>query len=115
MSFLTPCWKDPLANVGPIIPHPTPDSLPDSRLSSAVDGDYWIDVRNETLAVLDDYKPTSPEDDTTKVLRAFASKLPDKGQLAIVSDICCLVQEDGPKLRQLRDHLVDAILKPSKL
>lgn len=65
------------------------------------------------LEILKDcYVANSPEDDTYKVLRTFVTKLPKRGQLALMSEIKHL-KDNSPKLRQLRNFLVDTILKPS--
>ncbi len=100
--------------LAPIGSHPAPESTISSSLSSAIsDPDKWYDCRRSTLASLDElYVPNSPKDDTAKVLRAFLMKLPKEGQLVLASEIVEL-RHDDVKLRQLRNFLVDAILKPS--
>ncbi len=103
-----------LRMLAPIGSHPAPESTISSALSSALsDPGKWYDCRRSTLASLDEsYVPNGPRDDTAKVLRAFLMKLPKEGQLVLASEITELCH-DSIKLRQLRNFLVDAILKPS--
>ena len=109
-------WQDPLRNFAPRVTHPAPESVASSELSSVFGSDEeWYETRTVLLQTLkNDYKPNGPKDDTAKVLRTFAMKLPKEGQLALVSEIH-LLQGDSAKLRQLRNFLVDTILKPSML
>ena len=51
-------------------------------------------------------------DDTINVLSIALKYLPTNGRIHLMEDITSL--QDDDKLRQLRDHFVDAILKPSK-
>ncbi|KAI2626518.1 hypothetical protein GGR54DRAFT_637090 [Hypoxylon sp. NC1633] len=106
-------WTDPLRKLAPSVAHPSPESVTSSELSSVFgDNDRWYETRNTLLKALDDgYTPNGPEDDTTEVLRTFVMKLPKDGQLALMSEIYHL-KDDGARLRQLRNFLVDAILKP---
>ncbi len=114
LTTLAMDFSDPLRYLGPISPHPAPDSPVDSVLSSAIsDPDTWRDRHNEASIVLRDYIPTTPQGDTAKVLETFLTELPKEGQLALMSEIL-LFKDDGKKLRELRNFLVDAILKPSK-
>ncbi|KAK1770066.1 hypothetical protein QBC33DRAFT_617379, partial [Phialemonium atrogriseum] len=108
-------WKDPLRKLPTIAPHPAPESVASSELSSILeDSNRWYDSRTAVLKILEDrYVPNGPKDDTPKVLRTFVMKLPKGGQLALMSEIL-LLKDDSTKLRQLRNFLVDAILKPMK-
>ncbi len=56
----------------------------------------------------------SSRDDTVKVFRAFLAHLPKDGQLILASEILEL-QYSSVQLRELRNFLVDAVLKPSKV
>ncbi len=107
-------WENPLRNLPACAPHPAPESVVSSKLSSILeDSNHWYDSRSAVLKTLEDhYVPNSPEDDTLKVLRTFVMKLPKRGQLALMSEIR-LFKDNPAKLRQLRNFLVDAILKPS--
>ncbi len=106
-------FSDPLRSLGPISPHPAPDSVTGSDLSSALsDPETWSDAQDSVRIVLSSYIPKTPNDDTAKVLRAFVAKLPKDGQLALMNEIL-FFQGDGKKLRELRNFLVDASLKPS--
>lgn len=107
-------WKDPLGNLGPIADHPSPESIVTSELSSAPsDSELWLDLREKVDKLLRLYKPRSRDDDTAMVLKIFLQKLPKDGQTPLMSEIDSINQHDA-KLRQLRNFLVDAILKPSK-
>ena len=107
-------WKDPLRKLPGIAPHPAPESVASSELSSIQeDSNRWYDSRTAVLKILEDrYVPNGPKDDTPKILRTFVMKLPKGGQLALMSEIL-LLKGESTKLRQLRNFLVDAILKPS--
>src|SRR5437773_9301618 len=105
-------WSDPLRHLGNIPPHPAPTSLSDinSELSSTPpDTERWFEFRDDAVKVLDLYAPNGPDDDTAKVLNVFIMKLPKEGQLALMSEIL-LLRNDGAKLRQLRNFLVDTLL-----
>ncbi|KAK0718649.1 hypothetical protein B0T26DRAFT_831204 [Lasiosphaeria miniovina] len=106
-------FEDPLRKFPAITPHPAPDSVASSELSSLLEeSDRWYDTRTTVLKILENrYIPNGPDDGTPKVLRAFVMKLLKGGQLALVSETR-LLQDDSAKLRQLRNFLVDAILKP---
>ncbi len=101
--------------LAPIGSHPTPGSVVSSLLSSAIsDPEKWFDCKRAILRSLDEYfVPNGPKDDTIKVLNAFVTKLPKEGQLILASEITD-IKYDSVKLRQLRNFLVDAVLKPSK-
>ncbi|KAK3938639.1 hypothetical protein QBC46DRAFT_389719 [Diplogelasinospora grovesii] len=60
---------------------------------------------------LDEYQPIHASDDTTKVLQAFVDNLSGQGLSTLQLDILNFAS-DPRKLRQLRNFLVDAILKP---
>lgn len=62
--------------------------------------------------ILSEYKSIHMSDDTVKVLQAFLDNLSGRGLLTLRDDIFA-VKEDPRWLRQLRNFLVDAILKPS--
>ncbi|KAK0710148.1 hypothetical protein B0T26DRAFT_724201 [Lasiosphaeria miniovina] len=108
-------WIDPLRNMSLGVSHPAPESVASSELSSVFNNDEeWYDARNSLVDTLKHrYTPNGPEDDTFTVLRVFVMKLPKDGQLALMSEIYDLM-DDPPKLRQLRNFLVGAILKPMK-
>ncbi|KAK1490251.1 hypothetical protein CCUS01_14520 [Colletotrichum cuscutae] len=104
------------AELNQIGEHPDGDSdinsVIDSQLTSALsDTGTWAKSHWEVLEMLADYVPLGAQDDTTKVLRLFASKLPVNGQLILLSEIK-RHQSQPVRLRQLRDFLVQAILMP---
>lgn len=107
-------WEDPLRKLSAPRPHPAPESVASSKLSAILaDSNRWFKCRTEVLEELDDrFIPNGPKDDTPRVLRTFAVKLPKRGQLALLSEID-LLRDNSPKLRQLRNFLVDAVLRPS--
>ena|SRR5580700_5340321 len=86
---------------------------PSSGLSSTISnfGNY-LDLREKAEKRLDLYKPTTANDDTATLLALAMNYLPKQGSQNLIFDI--LEQKDDISLRQLRDHFVDAILKPSK-
>ncbi len=63
------------------------------------------------VEILKNYIPKTLQDDTSKVLRAFLGKLLKEGKHALISEIIYLSTHPS-RLRQLRNFLVDAILKP---
>ncbi|KAK1501408.1 hypothetical protein CTAM01_06133 [Colletotrichum tamarilloi] len=106
------------AELNQIGEHPDGDSdinsVIDSQLTSALsDTGTWAKSHWEVLEMLADYVPLGAQDDTTKVLRLFASKLPVNGQLILLSEIK-RHQSQPVRLRQLRDFLAQAILMPLK-
>lgn len=59
------------------------------------------------------YVQISPQDDTKRVLEAFITHLPVAGRITLIREI----EENSAnarKLRQLRNFLVDALLKPAR-
>ncbi len=108
-------WDDPLRSFRVSATHPAPRSEVSSELSSCLDdSDRWHDQINAAKEILRKYVPENAEDDTTGVLNAFLAKLPKAGQLALVAEIYHLGAHPS-QLRQLRNFLVDAILKPHTL
>ncbi|SPN97550.1 uncharacterized protein DNG_01061 [Cephalotrichum gorgonifer] len=70
-------------------------------------------LADEAGRILSEYIPQNHQDDTRRVLRAFLDCLPLRGQQNLVQDI--LSQANNPsQLRQTRNFLVDAVLKPMK-
>ncbi|KAJ4864400.1 hypothetical protein T069G_00930 [Trichoderma breve] len=101
-------WTDPLQALALITENPARLS---EELSSALSNpDEFETARQRAKTLVEDYQRVSPSDDTAPVLRLFLEKLPKEGQTALISDIIT-----SENLRTLRDHLVDAILKPMKL
>jgi hypothetical protein len=68
-----------------------------------------IDVASNLLSA---YRPIHASDDTSRVLQAFVDNLSGQGLSTLLSEIYSLAS-DPRQLRQLRNFLVDAILKPS--
>jgi hypothetical protein len=106
--------SNPLRTLGPITEHPSPtSSVSSGYLSSVLSNlEEYEDLRMKVDKRLDLYKPVE-DDDTTDFLRIVSSRLPKKGNINLMYDIISL--KDDSKLRQLRNHFVDAILKPSKI
>ncbi|KAH0525236.1 hypothetical protein TsFJ059_007628 [Trichoderma semiorbis] len=101
-------WTNPLQALALITENPARLS---EELSSALsDPNEFETARQRAKTLVEDYQRVSPSDDTAPVLRLFLEKLPKQGQTALISDIIT-----SENLRTLRDHLVDAILKPMKL
>lgn len=114
MSFL---WHDdPLAGLPEIAPYPgQPESSSSSGLSSLPGSP--IVQQNDTEVInniLDEYQEIHANDDTAKVLRAFADNLSGQGLSTLQSEIYSF-STNPQQLRQLRNFLVDALLKPSML
>jgi hypothetical protein len=84
---------------------------PSSGLSSATsDIENYLDLRERAEQRLDLYKRTK-DDDTATLLAIAMNCLPKQGSLNLMSDI---IEQKDDLLKQLRNHFVDAILKPSK-
>ncbi|KAK3358009.1 hypothetical protein B0T25DRAFT_499720 [Lasiosphaeria hispida] len=113
MSF----WdEDPLADLPEITPHPGRSGSQSSELSAALSSlpatpilqQNELDVFSNALRK---YRPIHASDDTSSVLQAFVDNLSGQGLLRLQHEIYMLA-EDPRQLRQLRNFLVDAILKP---
>jgi len=110
-------WN-PLRAMGPITQHPklpSPPSLSSSGFLSSPPSDIeqYHDLRSKAKERLDDYQPLKKDDDTANLLRVALEYLPKDGCVNLMVDV--LDMEDDKELRQLRNHFVDAILKPSKI
>jgi hypothetical protein len=106
-------WINPLAGFTELSQHPSVISDDESPLSSAPPTPGTLDdLKPRALEHLHKYQPIGLLDDTEKVLEAFIENLSGDGQLTILEEIQQF-GEDPPKLRALRNFLVDAILKPS--
>lgn len=93
--------------------HPSPGTQTSEEVHVRHDRDSWSRQLRDAQDLLELYDKNSRLDDTALVLRAFLDNLPEAGQQILLSEIK-QHQRDGPKLRQLRNFLVDAVLKPSK-
>jgi len=108
-------WDDdPLAGLPECTPHLGRSGSQSSAALSSLPASptiqqNTIDVVSNSLS---EYRPIHSSDDTAKVLRAFVDNLSGPGLSTLQSDIV-IWAHDPPKLRQLRNFLVDAILKPS--
>ncbi|KAK5651102.1 hypothetical protein OQA88_13284 [Cercophora sp. LCS_1] len=104
MSF----WDDdPLAGLPESRPHPGRSGSQSSAALSSLQQNVTDVVNN----ILSDYQPIHPSDDTAKVLRAFADNLSGQGLSRLQSEIYDFAKNPH-QLRQLRNFLVDTILKP---
>ncbi|KAK4212807.1 hypothetical protein QBC37DRAFT_287317 [Rhypophila decipiens] len=115
-------WKDPLDLIPEIPRHPSISAENIERgykspLPSVCDEntDYTLDLKERAILVLNQYKPsTESDDDTAKVLGTFIDYLPSEGQVVLMQEINDYA-DDPKRLRQLRNFMVDAILKPMKV
>jgi hypothetical protein len=62
------------------------------------------------LQILGEYAPANSRDDTARILGAFVENLPEDGQVVLMQEIETF---NPDQLRQLREFLVQAILRPS--
>lgn len=81
-----------------------PSAFPSPQLEQGLGG-----KASRALAL---YTPIRPADNTKGVLGALLEHLPTGGQLVLMAEIDEYAA-DPPKLRMLRNFLVDAILKPT--
>ncbi|KAL7799968.1 hypothetical protein V8C37DRAFT_407076 [Trichoderma ceciliae] len=100
-------FDDPLAGYL-LTRHPSSDT----QVSSAPDSpEQWKNQRERVDEILNDYTPVQRQDDTSHVFRSFLKHLCKEGQMTLMDEIIQFAPEP-PKLRMLRNFLVDAILKP---
>ncbi|KAL2109062.1 hypothetical protein VUR80DRAFT_3008 [Thermomyces stellatus] len=76
-------------------------------------GDWAQDIGNARVT-LQEYEPYNLLDDTTLVIQAFLDNLPPDGQHTLAVHVR-RASESNTKLRQLRNCLVDSVLKPLKV
>jgi hypothetical protein len=72
------------------------------------------DLHERAASALAEYAPVRPSDDTRRVLEAFLHHLPAEGKVVLMAEVVRYASEP-PKLRELRNFLVEAILKPRML
>ncbi|KAK1513303.1 uncharacterized protein CCOS01_14245 [Colletotrichum costaricense] len=92
--------------------HPELDgALIEERLSTL--GDDSVARLGVTVALdtCDAYVPSDPSDDTSHVLKIFLRRLEGNGLTTLAAEVC-LYQNEPDNLRALRNHLIDALLKP---
>ncbi|KAL7789845.1 hypothetical protein V8C37DRAFT_385905 [Trichoderma ceciliae] len=107
-------WPNPLQALALVTDNPAralSEDLSEALSSALTDPQGFETARQRAKKLIEAYQPVSPSDDTAAVLDIFLAKLPKEGQTALISDI--IISEKD--LRLLRNHLVDAILKPMKL
>ncbi|KAK5651069.1 hypothetical protein OQA88_13717 [Cercophora sp. LCS_1] len=107
-------WDDdPLAGLPEIAPHPGRSGSQSSAALSSLPPSPIIQQNAVEVVsnVLSEYQPIHASDDTAKVLRAFVDHLSGQGLSRLQSEIYDFAK-NPPQLRQLRNFLVDAILKP---
>lgn len=103
-----------LGALGPLT-HPPNSSTPSngSDLSSALsDLELFDNLVARTNDRLLQYQRFHQDDDATSLLQAAIEHLPKAGRVNLMLDITSC--EDDEDIKQLPDHFVDAILKPSK-
>ncbi|KXH29215.1 hypothetical protein CSIM01_00943 [Colletotrichum simmondsii] len=96
----------------PVSEHPEIDgALIEERLITL--GDDSVAQLGVTVAldICDDYVPCDQSDDTDQVLKIFLRRLEGNGLTTLAAEVC-LYQNEPDKLRALRNHLIDALLKP---
>ncbi|KAH9227334.1 hypothetical protein K456DRAFT_42246 [Colletotrichum gloeosporioides 23] len=114
MSWLLgelPFWRSPLHSLGSLSPHPLTEI--DATQISAV---CWGDVFKRWEETLDKFRPISETDQekTVGLLRVFHKHLPEDGKLVLMKDVITIGPDDD-KLRELAQHLRNAVLKPMRL
>ncbi|EGD94587.1 hypothetical protein TESG_02097 [Trichophyton tonsurans CBS 112818] len=92
----------------PITSSPVPSSS-FSQLTSVSSGQAE-DLDRRCRERFEKYVPINAQDDVVRLLTAFIDHLPKDGSVRLMQDIIAL--DGDSKLRQLRNHLVDAVLKP---
>lgn len=113
MSWLLgelPFWRSPLHSLGSLSPHPLAEI--DATQTSAV---CWGDVFKRWEETLDKFRPISEtnQEKTVGLLRVFYKHLPEDGKLVLMKDVITIGPDDD-KLRELAQHLRNAVLKPSE-
>ncbi|PGH06116.1 hypothetical protein AJ80_08222 [Polytolypa hystricis UAMH7299] len=93
----------------PITSHPS-SSASSVNQSSDPGRENAEDLGRKASERLWNYVPVCSTDKVTQVLNVFVNYLPKDGALILLQDIVDLTNDKD--LRQLHDHLVDAILKP---
>lgn len=117
MRSTATAWRDPLARLPLIAPHPCQAAAegalsPPLSSPDASNPPPWRDLFGKVEWALETYSPKNRDDDTAAVLCAFLQHLSGQGRSALMSDIVRFATPDAGNLRGLRDFLVDAILKP---
>ncbi|KFY16294.1 hypothetical protein V492_01441 [Pseudogymnoascus sp. VKM F-4246] len=102
-----------LGSLGPVTKPPnSPTSSSESGLSSALsDLDLFDNLVASTNDRLRQYQRLDHDDDTVTLLQTALEYLPKAGRMNLMLDISSCDDKD---IKQLRDHFVDAILKPMK-
>lgn len=103
-----------LAAFGPLTkPLQSLISLSGSKLALALsDLEQFENLVALTNDQLLQYQRLDQDDDTTTLLQTALEYLPKAGRINLMFDIACC--GDDKDIKQLRDHFVDTILKPSK-
>ncbi|KAK3382710.1 hypothetical protein B0T24DRAFT_602318 [Lasiosphaeria ovina] len=104
--------EDPLSSLPEITPHPGRSGSQSSEALSSAPPAPIIE-QNEIVVVnnvLREYRPIHTSDDTSRVLQAFVDNLSGPGLSTLLTEIYNFAN-DPRQLRQLRNFLVDAILK----
>ncbi|OIW34084.1 hypothetical protein CONLIGDRAFT_677797 [Coniochaeta ligniaria NRRL 30616] len=118
----SPTWKaDPLALLPTLSQHPRRSGSDESQASDTSTEAEQLSLASSSTILnlqlelikdkLKEYKPLDANDDTAKVLNAFLDNLYGLGLATLAHEIDKF-SSDPLKLRQLRNCLVDAILKP---
>lgn len=106
-------FEDPLAK-HILTQYPSPSPSNQSSPISSINPAQWSALQSEVDKILNDYSNPrgQNQDDTPKVLRAFLKYLCEEAKTLLMQEI---KQFNGrTALRQLRNFLVDSILKSSK-
>ncbi len=105
-------WVNPLDQLAPIEGHPDLSATSSPCSSPPESPGRYGDLRETCVNILKSYQPVNHLDDTAKVLMAFLDNLCKQGQMVLMEE---MDRFDADQLRQLRQFLVDAILRPSTL
>ncbi|EZF30887.1 hypothetical protein H109_06327 [Trichophyton interdigitale MR816] len=90
----------------------TSSPVPSSSFSelTAVSAGTAEDLDRQSKERLERYVAASERDNVVQLMDAFMKYLPNDGSVRLMQDVISLDEDE--KLRQLKEHLVDAILKP---
>ncbi|KAL7788522.1 hypothetical protein V8C43DRAFT_323756 [Trichoderma afarasin] len=103
-------FEDPLAK-HILAPYPSSSSSNQFVPTPSINPAQWSALQSDVDKILNDYSnpPSQNQDDTPEVLRAFLKYLCEEAKTLLMQEIKQF--NEKPALRQLRNFLVDSILK----